>query len=187
MICPNCGKEIADGSNFCVECGANINPNAQAYAQARVDLKDHTAEFDAKDISENKVFAALPYLMGIVGSIIAAIAANKSKYARFHVRESLKFTVCQTLLTIITAIFSVIGLLISGASLLSYYNDPFRYMLSGRSSSSLFGGSIFTIIICVIAGICLLILFVCRIIAFIRILQGKAKEAPIVGGFKFLK
>ncbi len=152
MICPSCGKEIADGSNFCVECGANLNPGAQAYSQARyVDLKDHTAEFDAKDISENKVFAMLPYLMSVTGTIIAAIAANNSAYARFHVRESLKFTVCEVLLVICAVLF------------------------------------FWTLIIPVAAGICYLILFVCRIISFVRIGKGLAKEAPIVGGFGFLK
>jgi len=26
MLCPNCQKEIADGSNFCYSCGARISP-----------------------------------------------------------------------------------------------------------------------------------------------------------------
>ncbi len=186
MICPNCGKEIADGSNFCVECGANINPNAQVYNQAKVDLKDHTSEFDGKDISDNKVFAALPYLMGVVGCIIAAIAANKSKYARFNVRESLKFTVCQTLLSIIAAVLVVIGTLFGGISTLSKMaSDPFYALRYGYSG--LVGASVFSTIVLVALGICLFILLVCRIIAFVRILQGKAKEAPIVGSFGFLK
>ena len=150
MICPNCGKTIADGSNFCVECGANINPNAQG-ARYAYDPKDHTAEFDTKDISENKVFAMLPYLLSITGTIIAVIAANNSSYARFCVKESLKFTVCEALLVIIALLFC------------------------------------WTLVIPICAGVCYLVLFVCRIIAFVRICKGKAKEAPIVGSFGFLK
>ncbi len=149
MICPNCGKEIADGSNFCVECGANINPNVKSAAY--VDYKDHTSEFDGKDISENKVFAMLPYLMSVSGTIIAAIAANNSPYARFCVKESLKFTVCEALLVIVALLF------------------------------------FWTLVIPCVAGVCYLILFVCRIISFVRICKGQAKEAPIVGGFGFLK
>ena len=190
MICPNCGKTIEDGSNFCVECGANLNPNAQGtnfnQAYKPYDPKDHTAEFDVKDISDNKVFAALPYLLGITGAIIAAIAANKSDYARFNVRESLKYTVCNTLLGIATAILVVLGTIFSGVSMLTRIaSNPFYALSYGYSG--LVGGGIFTTIICVIASICYIILFVCRIIAFIRILKGKAKEAPIVGSFSFLK
>jgi len=32
MVCPNCQKEIADGSNFCYNCGAKLGVGAQAPA-----------------------------------------------------------------------------------------------------------------------------------------------------------
>jgi phage shock protein C len=32
MVCPNCQKEIADGSNFCYNCGAKLGAAAQAPA-----------------------------------------------------------------------------------------------------------------------------------------------------------
>lgn len=34
MLCPNCQKEIADGSNFCYSCGAKLNAGAPAPAYA---------------------------------------------------------------------------------------------------------------------------------------------------------
>jgi len=30
MVCPNCQKEIADGSNFCYNCGAKLGAGAPA-------------------------------------------------------------------------------------------------------------------------------------------------------------
>lgn len=105
----------------------NPNPNAQFNAQGNpymnnqgfqqnyaggmppygapyVDPKDHTAEFTPQDISNHKVFAMLPYLLGTIGIIIALLAAKDSDYIMFHVREALKLTVCAVLVGIVSAI-----------------------------------------------------------------------------------
>lgn len=66
------------------------------------DPYDHTSEFTAKDISDNKVIAMLVYLMGTVGIIIALLASKDSPYLSFHVRQALKFTVLGVLTGIIT-------------------------------------------------------------------------------------
>ncbi len=94
-FCPVCGAQVQDGVPNCPNCGA-------AFAQAPVnyDPKDHTAEFDPKDVSDNKVFAMAAYLMGIAGIIITLLAAQKSDYAMFHARQSLKISVCEILLLI---------------------------------------------------------------------------------------
>lgn len=68
------------------------------------DPYDHTAEFTAKDISDNKVISMLVYLMGAIGIVIALLAANSSPYAAFHVRQALKFTVVSILLGIAAAV-----------------------------------------------------------------------------------
>ncbi len=36
MLCPNCQKEIADGSNFCYNCGAKLAAGVPAAAPATV-------------------------------------------------------------------------------------------------------------------------------------------------------
>ena len=75
--CPNCGNPCDDGAAFCNKCGAPFGaPNYQA--QPMFDPADHTAEFDPADISENKVIAMAPYLMGWVGIIVALLAINNS-------------------------------------------------------------------------------------------------------------
>ena len=115
-ICPNCKNQIADDAMFCPACGASFGqPNAGAqqntyqappqpnYAPA-YDPYDHTAEFDAKDVSENKVISMLVYLMGAIGIVIALLASNTSPYAGFHVRQALKFTVVEILAALWTAL-----------------------------------------------------------------------------------
>lgn len=110
--CPNCNTQLEDNAIFCASCGAQIGAsqqpaqgfvNPQPYAPV-YDPYDHTAEFDAKDISENKVFAMLVYLLGTIGIIIALLASNTSPYARFHVRQALKFTVVDILTVIVSLV-----------------------------------------------------------------------------------
>lgn len=69
---------------------------------------DHTAEFDPKDISDNKVFAMLCYLMDFVGIIIALLATHSSKYTMFHVRQALKITVV-SILSVFVIIIPILG------------------------------------------------------------------------------
>ena len=79
-------------------------PQYQPYGQPVYNPYDHTAEFDPKDISDNKVFAMLVYLMGTIGVIIALLASHASPYAMFHVRQGLKLTVVNILLGIIMVV-----------------------------------------------------------------------------------
>lgn len=100
--CPNCGMQLEDDAAFCQKCGASL-AGGQPYAPATaapVDPYDHTATFDAKDISDHKVFAMLGYLLGTVGIIIALLASRASEYTMFHVRQALKFTVVEVLMLI---------------------------------------------------------------------------------------
>lgn len=118
--CPNCNAQLPDDAVFCTSCGTslngpspagnqqNANPNFQQgnyqYQQAPyIQPWDHTAEFDAKDVSDNKVLAMLLYLVGGFAIIYALLGGQKSEYLMFHVRQNLKFLVCETLLLFVGA------------------------------------------------------------------------------------
>ncbi len=127
-FCSKCGTQCEDFAAACPSCGnafatapASVPVSAPAPAPAPAaapmpapapmpvaapayDPKDHTAEFDAKDISDNKVVAMLPYLLGAIGLIIAILLAGTSKYVQFHVRTALKFTVVESLLIFLNII-----------------------------------------------------------------------------------
>lgn len=195
-ICPNCHNPAADDAAFCTQCGtplgnvqaqgtqqnapAQSQPNApfqnepapvppvqvtpvvpppagQQYypmpgmAQPAPDAFDHTSEYEAKDISDNKVVAMAVYLLGVVGMLIALLAAGNSPYAQFHVRQALKFTIVSTLATIAAAVL------------------------------------FWTIIVPILYVILSVALFVCKIIAFVQICGGKAKEPYIIRNLSFLK
>ena len=150
-ICPNCHAQIDENVPFCPNCGAPQGTGRPYAAAPAFDPTDHTSEFDPRDISENKVVAMLPYLLDILGLIVAAMLAGSSAYVSFHIRQSLKLTVCTSLLGI-------------AALLLAW-----------------------TIIVPIIAAIASVILFVIRIICFVQICKGQAKEPAIVKNFSFLK
>lgn len=102
--CPRCNMTFEDNAAFCSNCGFSFT-GQPAGVPVMADPYDHTSEYDPADISENKVIAMLPYLMGWVGIIIALLAVNNSRYVAFHVKQALKFTVVSTLAVICTVIF----------------------------------------------------------------------------------
>jgi len=99
-FCSKCGAQCDDNATACPNCEAIF----VAPAAATGDATDHTAEFDPRDISDNKVVAMLPYLLGPIGLIIALLMTNTSKYVSFHIRTALKFTVVETLLVFVNII-----------------------------------------------------------------------------------
>lgn len=102
-FCPNCGTQMEDNAAFCPKCG--VQPNAAPnVTYAPVDPYDHTAEFDPQDISDNKVYAMLVYLMGTIGIIIALLAAQNSRFVSFHVRQALKIVAVNLLMVIASAV-----------------------------------------------------------------------------------
>ena len=95
--------------------------------------------------------AMAPYLLGVFGIIIALLASRESEFTYFHVRQALKLTVVNTLLTICSFILC------------------------------------WTVIVPIAGGICAVIIFVLRIIAFFQVCSGKAKEPAIISSLGFLK
>lgn len=135
MNCPRCGAQLNDGSAFCTSCGLQLstpqgnNPQPQpnmpngGYAMPQqpvnIEYTDHTQEFSPADISDNKVFAMLPHLLGSVGVIIALLASKDSPFTLFNVRQGLKITVSSLLVLIFSSLlaFTVIVPITGGVCL----------------------------------------------------------------------
>ena len=132
MICRKCNAQNDDDASVCTNCGESLiyqqQPSNQQYGEQQQytnpqygapqyggqpyggqqpyykDIYDHTSEFEPSDISSNKVFAMLPYLMGWIGIIVALLASHESKYVGFHIRQALKLSITNTLLILISLV-----------------------------------------------------------------------------------
>lgn len=67
---------------------------------------DSTAEMDANDIQNNKVFAILAYIGILV--LVTIFGAKESKFARFHANQGLVLLICGA---VVDAIFGVLCLI----------------------------------------------------------------------------
>ena len=111
-VCPNCqNTNVADDAVVCPSCGtAFVAPQQnnqipqQAPVQPVVDQFDHTAEFDAKDIADNKLYAMLIYALGLAGIIVALLKKDDSAYLAFHLKQGLKLLIVSTVLTVVTTV-----------------------------------------------------------------------------------
>ncbi len=83
-------------------------------------ITDHTAEFDPTDISDNKVLAMIPYLLGVLGVIITLLASGNSPYAFFHVKQALKIYVISAI-SLVLAIIPFIGWFVIGIWMIITY------------------------------------------------------------------
>ena len=118
---------------------------------------DTTDQFDPQDIQNNKVMAALSYFGILV--LIPILAAKDSKFARFHANQGLIFLIACIILSVANAILSSVIIGISWR----------LYWLSS--------------IISLIVGLVCLIFF---IIGIINVVNGRAKELPVIGHYKLL-
>lgn len=117
--CPNCRCQVSDEAAFCPVCGTTLDtihitpiqrPQEQTDqdtyipAQPEFDPYDHTEEFDSADISSQKLTCMIVYLLNFVGVIIALLMSKESPYVQFHIRQSMKLTVLEILLSLIVLV-----------------------------------------------------------------------------------
>lgn len=118
-ICPNCRTQVSDDAIFCPVCGTamdsmsnfhtanqppHVEPNPVPVFTPAPDPFDHTADFRTTDIQEHKLVCMLVYLLDFIGVFLALSQNRSSDYVRFHIRQSMKFTVVEILLVLATAL-----------------------------------------------------------------------------------
>ena len=173
LLCEKCGTKVDEGTKFCPSCGNPMEAPAleqQAQTQqntAQTDFSakfanlnnttDTTAEFDQADITNNKAMGILAYLGPLV--FIPMFAAKGSKFARFHANQGLTLFIACGAWSIVYSILNWIILAISWR----------LYFISG------------------IIGLCSLVFLVLAVLGIVNAANGRAKELPVIGKFKFLK
>lgn len=154
MVCQKCGANLEDGAKFCDKCGASVAAGAapqgapqpapqvapQAAPQPGFDPYDHSAEFNAKDISENKVIALCPYVFSILGILVALLMSKESPYVAFHVRQALKIYVCMGISIFVNIIpflgqvaYGIISILLAIAIIVAFFD-----VCNGKAKEAMF-------------------------------------------------
>ena len=173
-FCGKCGTKVDEGVKFCPSCGATMaapeqaaQPGQQPVQNTQNDFAgklqnlnntaDTTADFDPKDVEQNKVMGILAYLSWLV--LIPIFAAKGSKFARFHANQGLVLAITEIAWWIVQSILTSI-----------------LFSISWRL------GFISTIL-----SLVNIVFLVLLIIGIMNAASGKAKELPIIGKFKILK
>lgn len=117
--CPNCRNSVPDEAVFCPVCGTSINafhsfpepyppqnptspPPVYIPPAVKENPLDHTKLFSKADIQENKLLCLVVYLFDLLGIIIALLAAKDSPYVKFHTRISMKYSILEAILGIVS-------------------------------------------------------------------------------------
>lgn len=116
--CPNCRAQAKDEALFCPVCGTMLDVVPQLSVEyfqpepqqipvsmpvtAVHDVFDHTSDYAADDIRENKLPSMAAYLLDFIGVIIALLMCPSSAYGRFHIRQALKFIILEALITAVS-------------------------------------------------------------------------------------
>lgn len=123
--CEKCGSVIPDGQTQCPNCvpekpaqdvqekindiGDNLKNTAQTVLE---NCADHTAEYDADDITSNRGMAILSYFSWLV---LIPIIKAKTPYVKFHANQGLILAIAGTagylLVWVLSALFGRVFLL----------------------------------------------------------------------------
>ncbi len=164
-FCKKCGAQLEEGTQFCSNCGKNVNEQENvgteefvSKVQSLNQTEDTTSQFSREDIQQNKVMAVLAYLGILV--LIPILAAPNSKFARYHANQGLVLVIVGVAYTILNTIITSVFYVVSWGL--------------GSIISSLLGLASLVFVILAILGI-------------VNAASGKAKELPVIGKITILK
>ena len=124
-----------------------------------LDMPDTTSYYSRSDIEGNKLMAVLSYLGILV--LIPILAAKDSPFAKFHATQGLNLLIVSVAWSIVSGIIgAILGAI--GVTFLSVMWSIITWLVS-------------------------IVIFLTMVIGIINAAQGKAKELPIIGGFRILK
>ncbi len=156
-FCKKCGAELDSDAKFCPKCGMSVDNGGKNDFSKIVEMSDSTSEFTAEDIKKNKVISIFSYIWILF--LVPMLAAKDSKFARFHANQGLVLFIIEIAIVVLQQICSaVFGPIVMLGALVS--------------------------IVFWLADIATLAL---TIIGIINVVQGKAKQLPVIGKINILK
>lgn len=123
---------------------------------------DYTAQYDPRDLRDNRVVAALSYLGLLV--LVPIFAARYSYFARFHANQGLVLMICSMGYTVAQRILSSILNIVFG-SILPIIPGMFSFVTT-------------------LLGLVWVVFF---ILGIVNAVNGRARELPLIGRFRLLR
>jgi len=148
----------------------DFGESAKQTIEKVMDTSDTTSEFEASDINNNKGMAVLSYI-GIL-ALIPYLAEKNSKYVRYHAIQGMN-------LFVVAVIYSILA-------------GAIESLIKVTKTCELWGytyecGKITPWWVIVPVNIIAIGIGALSIIGIVYVIQGKAKELPIINKFKFFK
>lgn len=189
-FCTNCGRPLDENTNVCTFCNPQAEQSAtdngnqgsssqgsssqgtysqgtaskENFFQKLTNTPDTTAEYDPKDIADNKLLALLSYI-GILVLIPMFVAPN-SKFTRYHVRQGFTLFLADVGVAIINYLLGLIKV------------TRYIWGIPYQTTPGIIG---------FISWILGIPLFCLSIIGIINAYQGKAMELPFIGKIQIIK
>ena len=163
-FCGKCGQQVNEGIKFCPSCGAPMSVVQEPVFNKLNETADTTAQFTPQEIEEGKVMSILAYLGILV--LVPILAGKESKYIRFHANQGLLLCLAWIAWVIIDGILNAVlrAILWRGLSMWDLY-----YTTSW------------------ILDLVYLVIGVLSIIGIINVINGRAKDLPVIGKYRCLK
>ena len=120
-----------------------------------LDTTDHTSEFEAEDIAQNRAMGILAYIGLLV--LVPIFAAKGSKWARWHANRGLILLILAVAIGVASAILALLGLI------------PYV-------------GIVFRILQWIVNVVAYLGLTGLMVFGIVTAAMGKAKDFPLIGG-----
>lgn len=161
--CPQCGTEHDVSAKFCSSCGRSLTReqnNGESFKQRFDGINNADG---AADIEQNKAMAVLAYIGPLV--LVPLLAAQNSKYARYHANQGLILLIASIIVSVATAI--VFGILNIFFVLLHIW--PIIAIINWLMGLALSG-----------------VFIAYMIIGIINAAEGRFKELPIIGKYRIL-
>ena len=172
-FCSNCGKEIPEEDRFCAYCGTKAEEPEQPAPEAK-------PEPEVRQQVQPPVLTPQPAPRPVDPT------DHTDNFSKEDISENKVICMLPYLLGCIGIIIAMLG-----QSTSKYVAFHVRQVLKLVVVEALLGICAavlcWTFIVPIAAAVCLVIVLVLRIMGFIYVCQGRAKEIPIVSSFGFLK
>lgn len=167
--CSKCGIQFEGIGTRCPSCSGKasrktVKTTFKRFSSEINCVADHTNSFDKKDIESNKGISVLSYLGFLF--LVPYFAASKSKFARFHAKQGMVLFIFEFAVNVIMAILKAFFNVI--------YHGTFKVFSWIRIPD---------IILTSVHSLSGLVTLALTIVGIINVVQGKAKELPVIGKF----